>query len=84
VNFANGIDFNLDVITSDNFTAATLASLARAGMMFRKSGASETERVAYDNMKITSDSNNLKMGFKTDESKFQALLNSDLFKAVSK
>jgi hypothetical protein len=52
--------------------------------MFRKSGASETERIAYDNMKITSDSNNLKMGFKTDESKFQALLDSDLFKAVSK
>jgi hypothetical protein len=84
VNFANGIDFNLDVITSDNFTAATLASLARAGMMFRKSGASETEKLAYDNMKISSDSNKLKMGFKTDESKFQALLNSDLFKAVSK
>ena len=83
VNFASGVEFNLDVITSDNFTAATLASLARAGMMFRKSGASDTEKIAYDNMKISSDSNNLKLGFKTDESKFQALLNSDLFKAVS-
>ena len=85
MSFANGVDFNLDVITTDNFTAASLASLARAGMMVRKSAAaSDSEKLALDNMKVSSDSNNLRLGFKTDESKFQALLNSDLFKAVSK
>jgi hypothetical protein len=85
VNFTSGVDFNLDVVTSDNFTAASLASLARAGMMVRKSAANDdTERFAIDSMKVSSESNNLKLGFKTDETKFQALLNSDLFKAVSK
>ena len=82
--FANGIDFNLDIITNDNFSAGVLASLAQAGLMFRKSSANEQERGALDNMHIRSEGNNLKMGFKTDENKFQALLNSDLFKAVSK
>jgi DMSO/TMAO reductase YedYZ molybdopterin-dependent catalytic subunit len=59
--------------------------LAKAGMMVRKSATDDAkEKLAIDSMKITSDSNNLKLGFKTDETKFQALLNSDLFKAVSK
>jgi len=85
VNFTSGVDFNLDVVTSDTFTAASLASLAKAGMMVRKSATDDAkEKLAIDSMKITSDSNNLKLGFKTDETKFQALLNSDLFKAVSK
>lgn len=84
MSFANGIDFNLDIVTSDNFSAGVLASLAQAGLMFRKSTANDTEKIALDNMRIRSEGNNLKMGFKTDESKFQALLNSDLFKAVSK
>jgi hypothetical protein len=54
-------------------------------MMVRKSAANDdTERFAIDSMKVSSESNNLKLGFKTDETKFQALLNSDLFKAVSK
>ena len=52
--------------------------------MFRKSSANDSEKLALDNMKIRSEGNNLKMGFKTDENKFQALLNSDLFKAISK
>ena len=83
--FTSGVDFNLDVVTSDTFTAASLASLAKAGMMVRKSATDDAkEKLAIDSMKITSDSNNLKLGFKTDETKFQALLNSDLFKAVSK
>lgn len=84
MSFANGIDFNLDIITSDNFSAGVLASLAQAGLMFRKSSANDSEKLALDNMKIRSEGNNLKMGFKTDENKFQALLNSDLFKAISK
>lgn len=85
VNFSSGVDFNLDVITSDTFTAASLASLAKAGMMIRKTAAdSDSEKLALDTMKVSSESNNLKLGFKTDESKFQALLNSHLFKAVSK
>lgn len=85
VNFASGVDFNLDVVTSDTFTAASLASLAKAGMMVRKSATDDPkEKLAIDSMKVTSDSNNLRLGFKTDETKFQALLNSDLFKAVSK
>lgn len=84
VNFASGVDFNLDVVTSDNFTAASLASLAKAGMMLKRTSASDSERIALDNMVVTSDSNNLQLKFKTDQSKFQALLDSDLFKTISR
>jgi len=82
MNFGSGVNFDLDVITSDNMTATTLSTLARAGVMFKKTQATGVEKMALDNMTVDSDSNQLKFHFKSDEKQFQSLINSDLFAAM--
>jgi len=84
MNFSNGVNFDLDVLTSDSVTAATLSTLVQAGMLYRKMSASATEKVALENVTVNSDSSNIQFHFKTDDKQFQALLHSDLFAAVSK
>lgn len=83
MNFANGVNFDLDVLTSDSMTAATLSSLVKAGMMYKKMNASPIEKVAMESMTVDSDNSNLQLHFKTDDKKFQSLMHSDLFAAVS-
>src|SRR5437016_14576098 len=84
MNFSNGVNFDLDVVTSDSMTAATLSSLLKAGVMYKKMNASPIEKVAMDSLTVDSDSSNLQLHFKTDDKKFQTLLHSDLFAAVSR
>jgi hypothetical protein len=84
MNFNNGVNFDLDVITSDSTTAATLSTLVKAGVLYRKMTATPTEKMALESVSVNSDSSNLQMHFKTDDKKFQSLLHSDLFAAVSK
>jgi len=82
MNFGSGVRFDLDVITSDNMTAAGLSTLVQAGMMFRKSQATGVEKSALEDMSVGSDSNQLKVHFKSDEKQFQTLIGSDLFAAM--
>jgi hypothetical protein len=84
MDFENGVNFNLDVVTSDTMTAATLSSLLKAGVMFRKMNAQGVEKVALDSVTVDSDSANLKLHFKSDEKRFQSLLQSELFNAVAR
>ena len=42
------------------------------------------EKVALESTTVDSDSGTLKLRFKTDDSKFQALMKSDLFTAISR
>jgi len=84
MNFSNGVNFDLDVITSDSVTATTLSSLVRAGMLYKKMSATPTEKLALESVTVDSDSSNLQLHFKTDDKKFQSLLHSELFAAVSK
>lgn len=84
MNFSNGVNFDLDVATADSMTASTLSSLVKAGMMFKKMNASPIEKLAIDSCTVDSDSSNLKLHFKTDDNKFQSLMHSQLFAAVSK
>ena len=84
MNFTNGVTFDLDVVTSDSMTAATLSSLVKAGVLYRKMTATAVEKVALENVSVNSDSSNLQMHFKADDKQFQSLLHSDLFAAVSK
>jgi hypothetical protein len=84
MNFINGVTFDLDVVTSDSMTAATLSSLVKAGVLYRKMSASAVEKTALDGVSVNSDSSNLQMHFKADDKQFQSLLHSDLFAAVSK
>ncbi|HUQ49890.1 MAG TPA: hypothetical protein VM056_04170, partial [Terriglobales bacterium] len=82
--FDRGLDFDLNVITSDSITAASVSSLLKAGVLFRKATASENEKLALESVEVKSDNRNIRLQFKADDNKFQALLNSELFAAVSK
>ena len=84
MNFQSGVNFDLDVVTSDSVTAATLSSLVKAGVLYRKMTATPVEKVALENVAINSDSSNLQMHFKADDKQFQSLMHSQLFEAVSK
>ncbi len=84
MNFDSGVKFDMDVVTSDSVTAATLSSLIKAGVLYKKMSASPVEKVALDNMTVNSDSSNLQMHFKANDSQFQGLMHSPLFAAVSK
>jgi hypothetical protein len=84
MNFQNGVNFDLDVLTSDSVTASTLSSLLKAGMLYKRMSATPIEKVALENVTVNSDSSNLQMHFKSDDKQFQSLLHSPLFAAVSK
>lgn len=84
MDFSNGVKFDLDVFTSDNFSAASLSALIKAGVMYRKMSANGVEKVALDSVTVDSDSAKLQLHFVTDDNKFESLLHSDLFSAVSR
>ena len=84
MDLANGVNFNLDVITSDTFTAATMSSLIQAGMQIKKMNATPVEKAAIDAMSVNSSSGQLQIHFKADDRKFQSFLQSDLFTTVSR
>jgi hypothetical protein len=83
--FDRGVEFELTVLTSDSLTAGTLSSVIQAGMLYRKMSASSgAEKMALESTKVEADSDKLKLHFKADDKRFQSLLNSDLFAAVSR
>jgi hypothetical protein len=84
MDFDNGVNFDLNVLTADSMTAATLSSLIRAGLLFKKMNASAIEKTAMDSVTVDSDNDKLKLHFKSDDQKFQSLLHSDLFSAIAK
>jgi hypothetical protein len=80
----HGVDFGLNVQTSDSFTAGTLSALMKAGILYKKASGTADEKTAMDSTQVESDAGRLTIRFKADDSKFQSLLKSDLFQAVSK
>lgn len=84
MDFTNGVNFDLNVLAADNMTAATLSSLIKAGLMYRKMSAKPSEQYALDNTSVESDASTLKVHFKSDDKRFQSLLQTDLFTAVSR
>ena len=83
MNFSGGVNFDLDVVTSDSVTATTLSSVVKAGVLYKKMTATPMEKMALENMSVDSASSNLQMHFHADDKQFQSLLHSDLFAAVS-
>ena len=71
MNFQSGVNFDLSVLTADSMTAATLSTVVKA------------EKTAIDATTVDSDSSNLQLHFKSDDQKFQSLMHSPLFAAVS-
>lgn len=84
MNFQNGVNLDLTVLTADSMTAATLSTVVKGVMLYKKMNASPTEKTAIDSTTIESDSSNLLMHFKSDDQKFQSLMNTELFTAVSR
>ncbi len=82
--FSSGVNFDLDVLTSDSTSASALSALVQAGVMYRRLNATGAEKVALDSVTVDSDASLLKLHFKTDDKQFQALLHSDLFASVSR
>jgi hypothetical protein len=83
MSFQSGVNFDLSVLTADSMTAATLSSIVKAVMLYKKLNASPVEKTAIDATTVDSDSSNVQFHFKTDDQKFQALMHSPLFAAVS-
>jgi hypothetical protein len=83
MNFNNGVNFDLTVITSDSMTAGTMSSLVKAGILYKKMSATPAEKVAVDNTTVDSDGTNLQLHFKANDQQFQSLMHSELFAAVS-
>ena len=83
MDFDRGVDFNLNVVTADAVTAATLSTLLKAGMLFKKMNASPTEKTAMEGTSVDSDNGRLIVHFKADDKSFQALLDSPMFAAVT-
>jgi hypothetical protein len=83
MNFSDGVKFDMDVLTSDSVTAATLSSLVKAGVIYKKMTASPTEKAALEDVAVNSDSSKLQVHFRTDDKQFQALIHTNLFAAVS-
>lgn len=85
MDFTNGVQFDLNVLTSDSVTASMLSSLVKAGLMYRRmTSNSPTDAIALENLSVDSAGDNLRIHFQTDDNKFQTLLKSDLFAAVSR
>jgi hypothetical protein len=83
MNFNSGVNFDLTVVTSDSVSAATLSSLVKAGLLYKKMSATGAEKVAMENTSVESDSSNVQFHFKSSDKQFQSLMHSDLFAAVS-
>jgi hypothetical protein len=83
VDFDRGVDFKLNVVTSDNITAATLSSVLKAGMLLKKMSASDIEKTAIEDTTVDSDAGRLVVHFKADDKSFQSLLDAPMFAAVT-
>ena len=82
MNFNNGVKFNLDVVTPDTFTAATMSSLLNAAAMYKKVSGTPTEKSAIDSTTIDSSAGTLQVRFAASDSQFSSLLQSPLFQSV--
>jgi hypothetical protein len=82
--FLNGVTFDLNVKTSDAVTAASLSGLMKAAVLYRRMSGTPSEKMALENTTVTSSNDLVQMRFQTDDQRFQSLLHSDLFAAVSK
>jgi hypothetical protein len=82
MDFQNGVQFNLDVLTPDTFTAASMASLLNAAALYKKMSGTDIEKQAIDGTKIDSSSGKLIVSYSSSDSQFATLLQSSLFQTV--
>ncbi len=83
MNFQSGVNLDFNVLTADSMTAATLSTVVKGVMLYKKLNASPAEKIAIDSTTVDSDTSNLLVHFKSDDQKFQSLMHSPLFAAIS-
>lgn len=83
LSFSGGVSFDLTVVTSDDISAATLSSLVKAGLLYKKMSATAAEKIAMDQTSVDSDGDDVNFHFKSSDQQFQSLMHSELFAAVS-
>ena len=83
MSFNGGVNFDLTVVSSDSMSAATLSSLVKAGLLYKKMSATAPEKLAMDNTSVDSDGSDVNFHFKSTDQQFQSIMHSDLFAAVS-
>jgi hypothetical protein len=83
MSFSSGVNFDMTVLTSDSTTSATVASLLKGYMLYKKMSATPAEKVAVENTSVDSDGQNVGVHFKANDQQFQSLMHSDLFAAVT-
>jgi hypothetical protein len=83
MSFNGGVNFDLTVVSSDSMSAATLASLVKAGLLYKKMSATAPEKLAMDNTTVDSDGSDVNFHFKSSDQQFQSIMHSELFAAVS-
>jgi len=83
MNFNSGVNFDMTVITSDSTTAATVGSLLKGYMLYKKMSATPAEKIAVENTAVDSDGQNVAVHFKANDQQFQSLMHSELFAAVT-
>lgn len=82
MDFANGVKFDMSVVTSDTMTAATMASLMKAVSLYKQNSGSTDEKQALDRTTITSSSGTITVAYSSSDSQFASLLSSPLFQQV--
>ncbi|WP_246153332.1 hypothetical protein [Terriglobus albidus] len=82
MDFANGVKFDMSVVTSDTVTAATIASLMKAVSMYKQNSGSTDEKQALDHTTISSSSGTITVAYASSDSQFASLLSSSLFQQV--
>jgi len=83
LSFSSGVNFDMAVITSDTTTAATVSSLLKGYMLYKKMSATPAEKIAVENTAVDSDGSNVQVHFKANDQQFQSLMHSELFAAVT-
>jgi hypothetical protein len=83
LSFNSGVNFDMTVSTSDSTTAATVSSLLKGYMLYKKMSATAAEKVAVENTTVDSDGSKVAVHFKANDAQFQSLMHSELFAAVT-
>lgn len=83
LSFNSGVNFDMAVLTSDSTTAATVSSLLKGYMLYKKMSATPAEKIAVENTAVDSDGSNVQVHFKASDQQFQSLMHSELFAAVT-
>ncbi len=82
MDFSNGVKFDMEVLTGDTMTAATMATLMQGAVMYKKVSGDPAEKAALDATTIDSNAGTLEVKYSSSDSQFASLLKSSLFQSV--